>query len=107
MSIKTKPFDVAEVLNTEERISAYLEDAFETGDPSIIASAIGDVARSRNVSALADEAGLSADAISKTFSAGGDPSLSVVTAMMKSLGFRLAVAAREAPVEERALTAEH
>jgi hypothetical protein len=42
MAIETKPFDVAEILNSEERISAYLEEAFESGDPRIIASAIGD-----------------------------------------------------------------
>jgi probable addiction module antidote protein len=53
MAIETKPFDVAEILNSEERISAYLEEAFVSGDPRIIASAIGDVARSRNPSTIA------------------------------------------------------
>jgi probable addiction module antidote protein len=56
MTIETKPFDVVEVLNSEERISAYLEEAFESGDASIIASAIGDVMRSRGVSAVANTA---------------------------------------------------
>jgi probable addiction module antidote protein len=53
MSIDTNPFDVAEVLNSEERIAAYLEEAFETGDSLVIASAIDDVVRSRNISTLA------------------------------------------------------
>jgi len=92
MTIETKPFDVAEVLNSEERISAYLEDAFETGDVSIIASAIGDVVRSRNLSALANSAGLTRETVSNAFSPQGDPTLSAMTAMMKSLGFRLSVA---------------
>ena len=56
MAIETKPFDVAEILNSEERISGYLEEAFESGDPRIIASAIGDVARSRNPSTIAEPA---------------------------------------------------
>ena len=49
MTIKTKPFDVAEVLTNEGRIGAYLAEAFETGDPDFIVSAIGDIARARNV----------------------------------------------------------
>jgi probable addiction module antidote protein len=92
MTIETEPFDVVEVLNSEERISAYLEDAFESGDPSIIASAIGDVVRSRNLSALANNAGLARESVPKAFSADGDPTLSAMTAMMKSLGFRLSFA---------------
>jgi probable addiction module antidote protein len=89
MTIETKPFDVAEVLNSDERISAYLEEAFESGDPSVIASAIGDVARSRNLSTLARNAGLTRETIYQAFSPDGNPTLSTMTAMMKSLGFRL------------------
>ena len=92
MSIETKLFDAAEVLNSEERISAYLEDAFETGDPSTIASAIGDIARVRNIVALQNTPGSIGQTISETFSPKGDPTLSAVTAIMRSLGFRLAVA---------------
>ena len=89
MTIETKPFDVAEVLNSEERISAYLHEAFETGDARIIASAIGDVARSRNLSTLAKSAGLTRETIYQAFSSEGNPTLSTMTAVMKSLGYRL------------------
>ena len=91
MAIETKPFDVAEILNSEERISAYLEEAFETGDPRIIASAIGDVARSRNPSTIARNAGLSRETIYQAFSPKGNPTLSTIPAVMKSLGFQLSV----------------
>jgi probable addiction module antidote protein len=91
MAIETKPFDVAEILNSEESISAYLEEAFESGDPRIIASAIGDVARSRNPSTIARSAGLSRETIYQAFSPEGNPTLSSVTAVMKSLGFQLSV----------------
>jgi len=36
MTIETRPFDAADVLTTDARIAAYLEDAFETGDPDFI-----------------------------------------------------------------------
>ncbi len=55
MTIETKPFDVAEVLNGKERISAWLEEAVESGEPCVIASAIGDVLRSGVHHASPDE----------------------------------------------------
>ncbi len=91
MAIETRPFDVAEILNSEERISAYLEEAFESADPRVIASAIGDVARSRDLSTIAREAGLTRETIYQAFSPGGNPTLSTMTAVMKTLGFQLAV----------------
>ncbi len=91
MVLETNLFDVAEILNSDERISAYLEEAFETGDPRIIAAAIGDVARSRSISAIAKTAGLTRETIYQAFSADGNPTLSTMTAVMKSLGFQLSV----------------
>ena len=91
MAIETKPFDVAEILNSEDRIAAYLEEAFESGDPRIIASAIGDVARSRNLSTIARNAGLTRETIYQAFSPKGNPTLSTIPAVMKSLGFQLSV----------------
>ena len=55
------------------------------------ASAIGDVARSRNPSTIARNAGLSRETIYQAFSPEGNPTLSTVTAVMKSLGFQLSV----------------
>ena len=55
------------------------------------ASAIGDVARSRNLSTIARNAGLSRETIYQAFSPEGNPTLSTVTAVMKSLGFQLSV----------------
>lgn len=91
MAVETKLFDVAEILDSEERIAAYLEEAFESADPRIIASAIGDVVRSRNFSTIAREAGLPRETIYQAFSPEGNPTLSTMMGMMKSLGFQLSV----------------
>ena len=42
---KTFPWDAAEHLHTEEDMTAYLEAALEHGDPSLVAAALGDIAR--------------------------------------------------------------
>jgi probable addiction module antidote protein len=49
------------------------------------------VARSRNPSTIARNAGLSRETIYQAFSPEGNPTLSTVTAVMKSLGFQLPV----------------
>ena len=44
---KTLPWDPADYLQESSDVVAYLEAAFEDGDPQVIAGALGDVARSR------------------------------------------------------------
>lgn len=41
----TRPWDPVEYLETPDDVIAYLEAAFEDGDPRVIAVAVGDVAR--------------------------------------------------------------
>jgi len=43
--LKTTRWDPSEFLDSSESIAAYLEAAFEDGDPALIAAAIGDIAR--------------------------------------------------------------
>jgi DNA-binding phage protein len=43
--LKTSVSDHAEHLKTEEDIAAYPEAAFDEGDPSLIASPLGGIAR--------------------------------------------------------------
>ena len=43
----TLPWDPAEHLETEEDMAAYLEAALEEGDPSLVAAALGDIARAK------------------------------------------------------------
>jgi len=93
MVLKTSLWDSAELLDSPERIAAYVEAAFEDGDPSLITHALGVVARARGMSQLAKEAGLSRDAMYKAFQPDGNPTLQTLTSVMKALGMRLSVEA--------------
>ena len=53
--IKTRPWDAADYLQDELDIAAYLDAAFEDGDPQLIAAALGDVARSHGMTKIAAE----------------------------------------------------
>ena len=89
MAIKTAPWDTAEYLTTPSRIAAYLEAAFEEGDPALIATALGDIARAKGMTQLAAEAGVTREALYKALSPTGDPRLSTFLGVVKALGIKL------------------
>lgn len=86
-------FDPANYLETAEDVAVYLEAAFEEDDPGAIASALGDIARSKGATDIARRAGLSRDAIYKALSRDGNPNLSTLLSVMRALDVKLTVKA--------------
>jgi probable addiction module antidote protein len=97
MTVETQPYDAAEILTSEERIAAYLEEAFADGEPAIIAAALGAVARARSIASVAKATGLTREALYKALSPDGNPTLSTLTAVTKALGYHLSVKPIETP----------
>lgn len=89
MPLKTIPFDAAEYLDDPESQAELLADAFETGDATYITHALGIVARARGMSSVAKEAGVTREALYKALSETGDPRLSTLLGVLKSLGVQL------------------
>jgi probable addiction module antidote protein len=89
--IETSPWDAAEQLDTPEEIAANLEAAFEEGDPAFFTHALGIVARAKGMSKIAEEAGVTREALYKALSSTGDPRLSTLLGVVKALGLRLAI----------------
>ena len=85
------PFDAAKYLNTVEDVAAYLEGVIDEADddPTVIARALGSIARSRNFSQIARQAGMSREGLYKALSADGNPSLATVVKVSHALGLRL------------------
>ena len=94
--VKTTPFDAAAYLQSEEDILYYLEAAMEGNDPKHIASALGDVARSRGMSEIARKAGVGRQALYGALSEGGNPTLETLTSVLEALGLQLSVQKRAA-----------
>ncbi|TBN36017.1 putative addiction module antidote protein [Paracoccus subflavus] len=86
-------YDSADYLKTEEDIAAYLEAVMEEGgdDPAYIARALGVVARARNMTALAQEVGMSRVGLNKALSGEGNPTLSTVLKVAKALGLKVSI----------------
>lgn len=91
MSLKTKRWDSAKYLQNETDIAAYLDAALEEGgdDPAFILHALGVIARSKNMSQLARDTGLSREGIYKALSEDGNPSFATVAKIASALGLQL------------------
>jgi probable addiction module antidote protein len=91
MALETVRFDIQHFLKTPEDQAGILEAALEDGDPDLIATIIGDIARARGASQFARESGLSRETIYKNFRPGGNPTLGTLAKAMKPLGLRLSI----------------
>ena len=92
---KVKPFDAAEYLDSPEMIAAYLTEAFESDDPAAIAMAIGAVARSQGMSAVAEKAGLSRENLYRALGGDAKPEFATVIRVLRAMGIDLIAQARE------------
>jgi probable addiction module antidote protein len=86
---KTYPWDAADHLETTEDIAAYLEAAFEDGDPAVVVAALGDIARSKGMTQISRETGLGRESLYKALSSDGNPEFATVLKVMQALGLRL------------------
>jgi probable addiction module antidote protein len=93
MPIQTTRWDSAQHLKTEEDIQLYLDACLEEadGDPALIIHAFNVVARSKNMSQLARDTGLSREGLYKALSPEGNPSFDTVAKVAKALGLKLTV----------------
>jgi len=95
-TIKTRPYDAAEYLETSADQAALLNDAIADGDPRFIAFALGAVARARGgIAKLAEETGITRQALHKALSTNGNPTLETVVKVLKALGLTMRIEERE------------
>jgi probable addiction module antidote protein len=88
----TRVWDAAEHLKSDDDIAAYLNAAFEDGDPALIAAALGDIARDKGMTSVARSAGLGRESLYKALSPDGRPELATVMKVVHALGLKLSAA---------------
>lgn len=82
-------FDAAPYLESEAAIAAYLTDILEANDASLLAAALGDIARARGMSEIAKSAGITREALYKALRPGSTPRFDTVNRVCAALGVRL------------------
>lgn len=86
---KTRRWDVVEHLKTEADMVAYLEAALEDGDPVLVTTVLGDIARAKGMAKLARDTGLGRESLYKALSAEGNPEFATVLKVIRALGLKL------------------
>jgi probable addiction module antidote protein len=82
-------FDAAEYLDSDEAIADYLTQVLAENDGSLLAAALGDIARARGMSQIAASTGLAREALYKALRPGAQPRFDTVSRVCAALGVRL------------------
>ena len=82
---KTLLWDIAKSLDSDKRIAAYLEAVLEDGDPTLLAAALGDIARAKGMTEVAQRAGLGRESLYKALSRDGNPEFATVLKVIRAL----------------------
>ena len=72
-----------------DAVDGYIAAAFETDDPASITKALGEVARTRNMSKLAKDVGMNRSALYRALSGEGNPEFATILKVVKALGLKL------------------
>ena len=91
--VKISEFDASAYLDNEETIAEYLSVALEDSDPNVFLSAVGQVAKARGMSTIAQDSGLGRESLYKAFAPGAKPRYETVQKVLNSLGVRINVSA--------------
>ena len=86
-------FDAADYLDSEEIIAEYLTAALEDANLDVFLAAIGDVAKARGMSAIAQSSGLGRESLYKALAPGAKPRYDTILKVLRSLGVKLTIAA--------------
>ncbi len=86
---KTTLWDASEHLETAEDMIAYLETAFEDGDPALITAVLGDIARAKGMTEISEKTGLGRTSLYKALSPEGHPEFETVLKVINALGLKL------------------
>ena len=86
---KTTVWDMADHIETEEDVDAYLEGALEENDTALLLAVIGDIARSRGMARIAGDLHLARESLYRSLSRTGNRSFATVVSVLDNLGYRL------------------
>jgi probable addiction module antidote protein len=95
-----RDYDAAEFLDNEETIAAYLSDIFATGTDIEIKRALGDVARARNMSEIANRMNVSRPSLYKSLSVGCKTEFGTIRNFLNAIGVSMAIVPAKSEILE-------
>ena len=91
--IKLEKYDSIAFLENEEDVIAYLNAALEDGDLSLLNEVLGNIARWRGMTEIADKTGLGRESLYKSLSKSGNLRFETVLKVVNALGYRFELVA--------------
>lgn len=91
MALKLNDFDPASYLDNDEAIREYLEAILQEGDAGLLAAALGDIARSRGMSDIARDSGISREALYKALRTDAQPRFDTINRVLAAMGLKLTI----------------
>ena len=82
-------FDPAKNLDNEESIAVYLTGILEANDAALLASALGDIARARGMTEIANAAGITREALYRALRPDSAARFDTISRVCAALGVRL------------------
>ena len=82
-------FDVSELLDSDEAIVAFLNDAAETGDERYIIRAINVVARAKGMTNLSKESGVPREQLYRCLGEKGNPTFMTMSKILAGMGIQM------------------
>ncbi|MGC4012173.1 MAG: putative addiction module antidote protein [Pseudomonas sp.] len=89
MTVELSDFDTSHYLDNEEVIAEYLSQVLADGDPDELLLAIGNIAKARGMTKIANDSGLGRESLYKVFAPGAKPRFETVMKVMRALGVEL------------------
>jgi len=86
-------FDASAFLDNDEVVAEYLTAALEEESPEVFLAAVGNVAKARGMTIIANEAGLGRESLYKALTPGAKPRYETIFKVLQSLGVKLSVSA--------------
>jgi probable addiction module antidote protein len=84
-------FDIAQHLETDADIRDFLRETANTGDPSDFIHALNIAAKSKGMTELAKQAGVTRASLYKSLAEGGNPWFETIAKVVEALGCKLMV----------------
>lgn len=91
--VRITEFDPSAFLDDDEVVAEYLTAALEDENPDVFLAAVGNVAKARGMSAIAERSGLGRESLYKALASGAKPRYDTVLKVLQSLGVKLSVSA--------------
>ena len=91
-------WDRSDNIKTPEDVIMYLSTALEEGEPADVINVIGAIARSKGMTKLAKEVGVSREALYTSLSEKGNPSFITIFNLLRSMGIALQAQKISAPI---------